>query len=192
MNFHYLIVYLSILAWSIIPFKQVGKKHFYFFYTSSLVDPLTMYLRLLFHSGSNIFFIPLSFLSLVSLYEKQIIKKNNIYIILIFIFLCLLTLEIDTYACFIILSGIYFLILIKFVSDFIISIYKESLFNIFSVVLVLDSVTEVIKFLGIYSGFVNGYFYFYAFAIFQIIIGIFFLIFKEDNLKLIIRLSKVS
>ncbi len=188
MNFPLLILYLSIIVWSTIPFRHIRKKYFYFFYSIALIDPLTSYLRQLFHSSSNFFFIPLGFLSLVSLYEKQIIKKNKIYIILLFIILCLINIKINLYV-FLFLTGlVYFSILLKLVSDFVILIYKEKLFNIFSAVLVLNAVTEVFSFLHIYTGSTNGYFYFYTLLIFQIVIGFFFWIFKEDNPKLLIKL----
>lgn len=87
------------------------------------------------------------------------------------------------------MSILNFLILIKIVYEFIFFINLERLINIFLIVIILNAITTIFQMLGIRTGFTNGYFYYYTFVIFQIFIGIFFWIFKEDNPKLNLRFN---
>lgn len=184
-----IIFYIGIIIWSTIPYRHIGKRYFYFFYSYALADPLTLYLRILFHSPSNFFYIPVNFIAFVSLFNSQFIKKNKLFILITFIIVLIININISSSVYLIIVSLLNFLILIKIVYEFIFSINLERLTNIFLIVMILNTIATIFQFLGIITGFVNGYFYYYAFVIFQIFIGIFFWIFKEDNPKLNIRFN---
>ena len=189
MNFPNLISFFSILVWSTIPFRHIGKKYFYFFYFIALADPLTFFLRLELHSNSNIFYIPFQYLALISLFEKQQIIKNKTPLIIIFTILCLINIKIDLLPYILLLVVIDILILIKLFIDLSISSFKLRFINLFTIFLILNMIIEILQSLGIFNGFINGYFYFYAANVFEISIGLFFWIFKEDEPKMLIVLS---
>ena len=190
MSLSNIVLYFSILVWSTIPFRHAGKKYFYFFYFYALLDPLTLYLRILFHSGSNFFFIPIHFIMLISLFEKRLIIKYKSPLITILVILSLINFKINLLSFLLLLSLINLLILLKFFKEIISPSNINKGINIFLVFLFLNMITEILQYLGDYMGYLNGYFYFYLSLAFETLLGLFFWIFKEDNPKLLIKLYK--
>ncbi len=189
MSIQNIITYVSILVWSTIPFRHTGNKYFYFFYFTALMDPLTLYLRLVFHSSSNFFYMPLQYLTLIALFNKQIIIKNKVPIIILLVIIGLINIKIDLLRDLLLNSLIIFSILLKLFVELFTSTFKQKLLNLFLITLILNMVLMIFQFLGVYTGYLNGYFYFYIAIILEIFIGLFFWIFKEDNPKLLIKLN---
>jgi len=84
---------------------------------------------------------------------------------------------------------IHVLILLTLLKDLTKSFGKKQMVNLFIMGLILDEIITVLMFLGDISGASNNYFYFYASAAFDILIGLFFWI-KEDNPKLSFKLVR--
>lgn len=187
MTFPYILAGISILIWSIVPFRQVHKKYFYYFYFSALIDPLTFYLRFLFHSNSNFFFISCSLLALISIQNKSLIKKYNLLTILFFIIINILFFYLKNSVFILFYSTIHLLLLLTFLKDIVKNISLNKVFNIFIAMLILEESITILKVLGLSSGISNNYFYFYASNAFDLLIGLFFWI-KEDNPRLSINL----
>ncbi len=74
MNLVYIFLGISVIVWSTIPFRHVGKKYFYFFYFLAFSDPLTLLLRTVFHSGSNFLIYPCYYLAFIGLQDKYLVK----------------------------------------------------------------------------------------------------------------------
>ena len=184
-----ILVYSSLIVWAIIPFRQLGKKYFYYFYFNSIQDYLTLYLRYLFHSNTNFFFIPCNILMLILIQDSKSIWKNKtIYLAGLFIFSILyFLLSLD--ESLILNALIHFLILITLSKDFVKIYFRDRMISVFIAVIILEEAITILRYLGIISGASNGYFYFYASVAFEILIGFFFWI-KEDNPRLLIKLSK--
>ena len=182
-----ILVYSSLIVWAVIPFRQLGKRYFYYFYFNSIQDLLTLYLRYLFHSNTNFLFVPCNILMLILIQDASSIRKyKTLYLAGLFIFSALYFL-LSLNETLILNALIYFLILITLSKDFIKIFFKERIINMFIAVIILDSAISMLRYLGVISGASNGYFYFYASVAFEILIGFFFWI-KADNPKLLIKL----
>ena len=81
------------------------------------------------------------------------------------------------------------LILMKLLYDMFNSTFSHGIFNLFNLALVLNTISVIFQTLGVYLGYLNGYFYFYAADSFEIIIGLFLWIFEEDDLRFLIRIK---
>ena len=183
----FILIYLNLIVWAVIPFRQLGKKYFYYFYFNTVGDYLTLYMRFLFHSNTNFFYIPCNFLMLLLIQDVSSIKKYKlIYFALLFI-VSITYFLINLNDSLILNALIYFLIIITLSKDFIKIFFRDGKINMFVAVIILDATISILRFLGIISGASNSYFYFYASVAFEIIIGFFFWI-KEDNPKFHIKL----
>ena len=185
----FLIVYFDIFVWAVIPFRQLGKKYFYYFYFSSLGDLLILYSRFLFHSNSNFFYIPCNTLMLLLIQDASSVKKYKIIYFAILFILSTSFFLINIDESFILNALIHFLILITLSKDFVKIYFRERIISVFIAVIILEEAITILRYLGIISGASNGYFYFYASVAFEILIGFFFWI-KADNPRLLIKLSK--
>ena len=187
MSLLYYLLYSIVLLWTVVVYRQYGCKYFLYFLAWVSADILTLVARLIFHSSTNFFYAPLSFLALIALLEFKSIKKYWLIIAFLFLVVCLLNLEYDI----IIISVItlHILILLLFLKEFIIPYAKENLFSIFLFCLIFYEITVVAKFINYLTGFTNGYYYFIITSFFEIAFGIFFIIFKADNKRLVFQLK---
>ncbi len=124
-------LYFDSFIWSLIPFRQAGKKYFYFFYSLAFADPVTALLRVHFHSGTNLMYAPSYFLALVSLQSEKLIKKYRLAVVFILFIICAISLRNVISEGFIMMSIINFLILISFLGDFMKQLMLCKSFNIF-------------------------------------------------------------
>ena len=88
-----------------------------------------------------------------------------------------------------IITAIHLFILLKFLEHLIINFAHKTNINFFLVVLVLYELTILTKNIEVLTGLTLGYTYFYITGIFEIFIGLFFILFKEGNPKLILQLN---
>ena len=183
------IFFVETIVWSLIPFRQAGKKYFYFFYSIAFADPVTELLRIQFHSTSNFMFIPSYFLALISLQDRQYIKRYRIIITLMFIILVSVNLWGIKADSFILMSIINFLIFGTLIKDLMKQILNDKSISLFLAVLVFDELLMVLKDIGIFSDLSTGYFYTYILIYSDFIIGVFFLIIKADNPRLTLKLA---
>ena len=79
-------------------------------------------------------------------------------------------------------------IVINFIERIIITLHFEGAINIFFLVIVFYETSLLIKGIVYASGTVSGFVLFSITLAFQILIAIFFIIFQEDNPKLIIKI----
>ncbi len=195
MNTLYYLVYFSIIIWAFVPLRQFRKKYFFYFLALVSSDIVTLGARLIFHSDTNFFYAPFTFLALISLQDTKFIKKYLLVIIVIFLVVCIISLnnnvtgipEIQMLA--ISVSIIHFFILLKFLKELIISFVKDNLIDIFLVALLFYEITLITKDLNYLTGFTNDYVYYVITSIFEITFGLFFIIFKSDDKRLIFRLK---
>ncbi len=190
MNLAYFVLYFSILVWTFVPIRQYGQKLFWFFLFLAMQDPLTLILRKIFHSTSNIIYIIASVFMLFSLYEtnyKQ--RKMILFVITLVIWITLyqnkvpnMDFYLDILGDTIILAAIFK----KTVNHLI--VYKE--IKTFFAILILYQLSNITKVLHLFTGVLDAYFYFYLTTVFEILIGLFFIIFKEDDLRITIKIRK--
>ena len=189
MKIFYFLTIFDILLWIIVPIRQIKKKYFYYFLFVEAADFLTLLLRLIFHSRSNSFYIPLSYLSFVAVLNIDFVKKFWVLLTSFFVLFFVVNIYVTLNQFFIILSFIQLLIIIKLLKDFASLFFNENLLNIFIFVIIFYEVLFVTKLLNLLLGFANAYVYFYISTISEILIGLFFCIFRSDDSRLILQLK---
>ena len=185
MNIYNILLYLSVIVWAIIPFRQLKKDYFFYFLAWISADIITLGARFIFHSTTNFFYVPLSFLALIALQNFKSIKKQWLTITFLFLGICLLNIEYNIIIISVFILHI--LILISFLKELIIHYVKNNLFSIFLLALIFYEITVVAKFLNYLTGFTNDYYYFIITTIFEIAFGVFFIILKADDERLIFQ-----
>lgn len=184
----YYIIPFTIIIWIIIPFRQFRGRYFFYFLFLALMDPLTLFLRIFLNSNSNYFYIPLSYLAFVSLFDFSIIKKARSIFIIIFLIVCISNFS-DYMAdrFFFYMSLIHIMILLYFIKEFMVSFLKSKIFNVFILLLIFYELTIVTKNLNLIAGFTDAQIYHFISSIFEILIGLFFCFFKTDNRRFILQ-----
>ena len=196
MNIFDNLVYIGVVVWAIVPLRQYRQKYFLYFLFWGYADVATVFARFFFHSGTNFFFPTFSFLALCSLLDYGTIKKYGIILLLLFVITCLVgldnnTLDIAGYRMVAVsLSIIHSFILFIFLKLFVTTFYKkQNLVDIFLLLLIFYEIMNAAKFLNYLTGFTNDYLYFNITTSFEILFGIFFIIFKADNKRLVFQLK---
>ncbi len=188
MIFSYL-TYLLIILWAILPFRQIGKKHFYFFLAGISGDITTLIARIVFHSNTNLFVILFLFLAFISLLEWKLIIKYKIIALLLIVVLSLIEISSNYKVDFVLVVIINLSILIAFLTDFILLYTTKRIYSLPLMLLILYELTVITKYLTILTEYKNAYPYFVLASIFEAVIGLFFCVFKEDNPRIIIQLK---
>jgi hypothetical protein len=191
MEFLKYFLYTEAFFWTILPFRQKGKKYFYYFYCLASMEALTLFSRLILHSTTNYFYVPISFLALLSIQDSRYLKKYRVIILSLFIAICIANFsKFMITNFFLIMSITYFMILIKLLKDFITFLVFNNTINIFLIVLIFDEITVVTKSLNLVSTLSNEYLSYYIMtSSFEVLVGIFFLIFTDDNPRLFHKLK---
>ncbi len=187
MKIIYFLAYFSVFVWAIVPFRQYKGKYFLYFLSWVSADIATVPARLIFHSGTNFFYAPFSFLALIALQDIKFIKKYWVVITILFLGVCYINLNNNMMGTFV--SIIHFFILLIFLKELIMTFVTKNLVKIFLIILIFYEIMTVAKFLNYLTGFTNAYIYFIITSIFEITFGLFFIIFKSDDKRLIFQLK---
>jgi len=178
-----LLFFTSVIIWLLPPFKQYKGRYFVFFIILACHDPIHLLSILIFN-----FYLPsqitilFNYCLLLSLIEKNLLKKHWIWIfIIVLVLLALMALHFTrnqiTLALIIIQSGITLIILKNLITNYV-SAGKLSLFH---VVFLFYQFTAIAKFSNLIIGFSDATAFFILTSIAQIIFGLFFSIFREDK-----------
>ncbi|MHB8339341.1 MAG: hypothetical protein ACYC49_02015 [Ignavibacteriaceae bacterium] len=184
-----ILTYLLLFVWLIIPIRQIGKKHFYFFLAGISGDIATLIVRMIFHSNSNLFVILFLFLGFISLFEWNLIFKNKFLIIILIVVLIFIEANSIHKLDIILIEIINIFIMIAFLTDFILHYTAKRIFSLPLILLVLYELTVVTKYISLITEYKNAYPYFIIASIFEAFVGLFFCIFKEDDPRIIIQLK---
>ena len=184
------VTYLSILIWLIVPFRQYKSYFFRYFVILALVDILTLvYFSLQIETRFDPY-VPFTFLLLFAIFDNKTLKKYALIISSIFLIIIVFPTisqhhkQINYYLFFI----IHLLIFIRFIYLFVVYQINFSAINWVRFLLVVYEVTILIKFSSILIPLMDAITYFYVTTLLEIILGLFFALFKEDNPKVIYKL----
>jgi hypothetical protein len=195
--FLYIYIFFNFLIWGIVPFRQKGEKYFLFFFILICGEIITIahfFIRpaSLFFTA-NFFYIFSALLRFISVQEKNISKLTTLFILIIAIIT--VTLEIHGLMYkqeFVLLCFFHFLVLFKFLQNFIIKFALNRTINIFLGCLILYEITATTKYFGLITGFANAGLYLIITTVFEVLVGIFFCLFKESSPRLLINLDKLQ
>jgi len=178
-------------------YKTNQRDIFLFFLALIGGDIVTIIARFVFHSKTNIFYVISGLLCLISIQDKNISKLSKILLLS----LCLISLALELYDIefkqeffkqqFSIMNFVDFLIFLKFLKIFIFKLVNEKSINFFLICLIFYQLTAVTKILNFIGGAANASEYFIITTFFEIFIGLFFCIFKDDDPRIMIKLKNI-
>ena len=187
----YILTFTTIIISLSLPLRHIRSKYFYYFLILGITNFVSLILYFIFNLQSNSFSLLLTIFLPFSLFYN-FFKKN---LLLLFIFFLIVTypiVQIDAKTSLLLQHpfdvAVVFILLWQNSKTFL----KENFINLFSFSLLLYALAEFLALIGFIvdintdtSVIIN-----YIAVFSQIIIGIFLLIFSEDNPKVIFRVSK--
>lgn len=187
MKVQYIVVYLSILFWIFPAVRQYKTELFWYFLVFALTDPISMILITLKTNTPHTTLI-FSFILLFSVL-CPLLKKSSTKAVL-FVVSTLFIYSFFTSGIFITSLKLLFhiIIIFYFVQRSLSFITKTDKVNIFHLFLLLEEISIVLKILAVLNNAKTGLALFTATGLFQIMIAIFFTLYKEDDSKLFVSL----
>jgi hypothetical protein len=180
----------SMLIWLLPPLRQYGTRFFIFFLMFGFADITgALYSKYVDINSNLIVYIIITAIALLSLQEKAHLKKYLFY------YSVMILAAVGLYIRFPDLSTGTFILL--FINTFIIlTLFKDLLndffnmrsFSIFLAILIFYQITNITKLATLLTGFQNNYFYFGFTTAIQILLGIFFSVFRYDYKRFILQL----
>ncbi len=184
-----ILVFICTIVWLFTPLRQFKTRYFWFFLALALTDPISLILGRSFHLVLGQFYVPFSILYLFIVMDFRKISFKKIAFSLIVIGLGIISfIQYWEYSQIFILVVLLMVLILLIKNSFEFVIEKGSI-NIFHIILVFYQTLNVLKFFSMISYFSTGIWFFFLSNILQIFIGIFFLIYREDNSKLLIRIA---
>ncbi len=182
------IVYVSSIVWILPVFRQYDTRLRYFFLVLGLADPITLFLVEILPLKAG---ITHSIATLLLLYTLNITYSDRAKII----FKDLLIIALFTFALF--LPNLFYLtlllhlvIFVKLLIYILKNVHQNGILDIFYSILLFYDVTVIIKIATFLSGTHQGYILTYIALAFQILIALFFIIFREDSPILKIKFNR--
>lgn len=189
MSFAYIAIYTSMIIWLFPAVRQYGSNLFYYFLILALADPIAYGLLKIF----NIPALDTHTIGGILLYYSIDIRWENIkkywvlnLIIIIGFFIAFFTLS----NLLFLLIACHLLIFSKFIKYIIIRLHSFSEIDCFYLVLTFYELTFLVSFIVILSHTTIGYIEHYITLVFQLLIGIFFIIFRYNSRFLQLHLKK--
>jgi hypothetical protein len=187
MNLANFVIYISSFAWIFPIFRQYKTRFFYFFLILGLSDPINLLCVLELNVKSGLVHSIASLLLFYSINHSE--KKTRFSYTDMLVVILFLSTTVFLAELYFITIGIHILILARFIQLFTIILHQKTEINIFCAGLVFYEITVVIK-LAIYlSGTYSGVLFSYITLAFQLLIAIFFTIYREDNPHLRVKLK---
>ncbi len=190
--YKYLVV-IGIVVWLVIPIRQYKTRYFWFFLILGLTDPVSFIAAKSFHTTSAqkfyVFFDILFFFSVIE-YKKITALKILFYLAIIGLGYFSFT-HYWEYGDFFI-TAILFLVLIILLRQSFQFVIKKGCINIFHVGLVFYQALSVFKFLNLLLFFSTGIWFFFLSTAVQILLGVFFAMYREDDPRFLIRVTETK
>lgn len=178
-----LLFFTSIIVWLLPPFKQFKGKYFLFFLILACIDPISLFFMYIIKSPlpSQVVILVFYF-SLLSIIEKNLLKKYWIWILLIALVLFSPTIfhfnRNEIVLVYILLqTGITLIILKNLITNYV----SFGKLNLFLLVFLFYQFTSITKFSNLLFGFADATAFFILTTIVQIIFGLFFSVHTESD-----------
>ncbi|MCH7826711.1 MAG: hypothetical protein IIC75_01855 [Bacteroidetes bacterium] len=185
MSIAYIIFYTSIVVWLLPPIRQYKGKLFLYFLLLAIADPLSRFLSISFSTNAYQVHSFISFALILTVLVNKISKKNIALILTGFILTLFIIITQNRNIIILYLIVLHLIILWNFLKETLISFSKNNFLILGWVVLILYEISIVLKFLVYIEATQVSSIYFYLTSGFQILIAIFFTIYKvEDSPKI--------
>ena len=190
MKTFFIITSLSMFFWIFPAVRQYKTELFWYFLIFAFADPLILILSTQIHYVSNSprFQTFLSFLLLLSVLWSFMNKKSIKILAALVLSLVLFSFFSNRTLAYSLIALIHVIITYFFIKRTFVFAANSGKMNIFHLILLLEEISIVLKTSGILISFNPGFSYYIATNAFEILIAIFFTIYREDNEKLFIDL----
>ncbi|MCC6550489.1 MAG: hypothetical protein IT279_10500 [Ignavibacteriaceae bacterium] len=192
MSFYPIVVLISAIIWLFPPIRHYRTRFFYFFLILGLSDVLSIVLLFAFMKVVLPYYLLVSFLVLIALFDLEAIKQKSFLVMVILAAVVVITFFSESPAIerllFFVLHGF---ILLRVIHMLGLDLLKTQALNGFYVVLIFYELLTLTKFFNLLvkvadlSVLTN----FFIVTSVQIAIGIFFIIFKEDDRRIRVKLE---
>ena len=175
-----LILYTSIFLWLLPPIRQYHGKYFYYFLILALTDPI-VYLLKSFGIYSNFIMLFSVLLLVISVSNIKYTKRFNIITTLI---LFLVSFGMSYFnSNFQIIMAIFAkaTILFLILKVVLIEVFELKLLNIYYFGIILLEITYITRFIAVLTDINTGLAFYLITQIFQFLIAIFYILFREDS-----------
>ncbi|MBU1095031.1 MAG: hypothetical protein CVV23_11970 [Ignavibacteriae bacterium HGW-Ignavibacteriae-2] len=181
------ISYSASLIWFTLPYFQRESKYFYFFCVLA-ISALLSSIAFTFHIVTPVkFVVPTAFLMIPSLY-RDFFKKYIFLMLITAIALFIIFYDFSSYLNQLISLFAFIIVLILMLSDFVKETLISESIKIVLLVVVIYQLSIVLKYIVLLNDLFSGYLLFLLSSAFEILIGLFFIFAKEQNIKLIIKI----
>jgi hypothetical protein len=190
-DFIKILYFTGVVFWLVPPIRQFRTPLFYFFLVLVLGDTISLgYGSILGKSIPLAYYVVFSFLLIISLIDKVIVKRNKYLILAIGVILVigLFIVRLETSYYFILFALLHSIIFIMILKLFIMSYVNYSKINFFLLMLLFYQTTVLFKLLNMAIGFADATAFFVITGIAQIIFGLYFSIVRADRSESIIKL----
>lgn len=177
----YIIYYTSLFAWLLPPIRQYKGKLFLYFLLLAIADPLTRISTISFHTNAYQIHSLISFALILAVSVNKLSKKNISFIFTGFILTLFIAITQDRNVIFLYLIILHIIILWFFLKETLISFSKNNFLTLGWVVLILYEISIVLKLLVALEVTQVSTIYYYLTTGFQILIALFFTIYKVEN-----------
>ncbi len=193
MAYLYLIVTVSVLVWLVPPFRHYNRRLFVFFIILALSDPFSLSLLFVFKMETNSFYLFPSLLSLIALFDVETLKKKKAWLFLPLIIAVSVVSAYKTnsaYERFLFLT-VHFFIVLRIGYLLAQDLLQTRSISIFYLVLIFYELLILTKFFNILikvadlTAMTN----FYVTTSVQILIGLFFIFYTENDNRIRIRVE---
>lgn len=187
-NIQYVIFYISVFVWLLPPFKQYRTDYFYFFLILAIADPF----KLIFYYAGDYSPVDISFFFLTLLCFSlfiPLIKRYYLAIIILALIFSYLGNHLSTTVGYFTKVLAYSYLLVVFMMRMSKQLVQFGIINIFYFVIILYTLSIILKFITLIFDLNTGTIYFYLTSAFQILIALFFIFFNVDDKKIQFRLK---
>lgn len=181
---------ISAAIWLFPPLRQYKSFFFLYFLILAVVDLIVVTSLYFFNTQLFLLYPIASILILVSLQRREFISQNWIIIAVVGLIAMAFPLFIHSEGLqYTLIIFIHTAVMIRMLHLFILNIADNRWINFYYVALVFYELTVILKFVNYLTGLINAYDYFIFTTIFEITLGLFFILFREDNRRIVLQLK---
>ncbi len=189
MKIYFVIASLSMLFWIFPAVKQYKTELFWYFFIFAFTDPVKVIINLqIKHVSNNLTYVLSSFLLMLSVLWSFKNKKSIRILIAVVLSLALFSFFSNRIFTYNLMISIHVIITYFFIKRTFMFIANSGKVNIFHLILLLEEISIILKMSAMLISLKPGLNYYVATTAFQILIAIFFTLYREDNKKLFIDL----
>ena len=190
-SFPFMVAFVSSVFWIFPAIRNYRTKLFLYFLILAISDPLAISAVFFVPGISTILYVLLAFLLVASLRNFFSTKKLYVGILVLFFLMGVAAIFFPVNIRYIVNMSEHTCVAFIFIGLLLSYVALNSKVKVFHIVLVLYEISIILKVLFIVLNVELGISYFYTTSIFEMLIAVFFSIYKETDNKLLIDLKNV-